>query len=214
MQLDQLTVDGYLEALASAAATPGGGAAAGLTGAQAAALLAMAGNLSRGKRFEGVAEQIEEIVRFCDGARERFSALMVEDAAAFEALMAALRAPKSNDAEAAAREKLVQECLQSAASVPLAMMKETIRLTTPASILANIGNPQLISDVAVALQLIEAALHSARLNVLINLRQIRDPGFVDNTGTEIAALLEQFREEKRVCALAIEQAMPGAGTQT
>lgn len=210
MRIEELTITDYLARLASADATPGGGAAAGLTGAQACALLSMAGNLSRGKRYADVSGQIDEIVSFCDSGRERLLALTAADADAFDAVMAALRAPRGTDEEKRARETRLADALRTAARVPLDIMRETMRLTTPASILAAIGNPQLVSDVGIALHLMAAACDSARLNVLINLRELEDAEFVERAHAELEALAEKFREERRVALLAIEEKLPGA----
>ncbi|MGZ8605288.1 MAG: cyclodeaminase/cyclohydrolase family protein, partial [Actinomycetota bacterium] len=51
------TIEGFLEALASDAATPGGGAVAGLCGAAGAALISMVGRLTVGREGYEDAEE-------------------------------------------------------------------------------------------------------------------------------------------------------------
>jgi len=60
-------IDAWLAALASDAATPGGGAFAALAAAAGAALVSMVGRLTVGKeKFASVADRMAEIVDECD----------------------------------------------------------------------------------------------------------------------------------------------------
>src|SRR4051812_6709489 len=76
-------VDGFLSAVAARTPAPGGGAAAGVTCALAAALAAMAA------RFAGADPDAER----ADGLRAQALALADADAAAFAPVLAILREP-------------------------------------------------------------------------------------------------------------------------
>jgi methenyltetrahydrofolate cyclohydrolase len=203
-------IDVYLAALASAAATPGGGAAAGLTAAQAAALLAMVCNLSRGRRYAAVAEDVEAIHDDCVALRDQLLALADADAAAFGRLMAAQRLPHDSGEERTQRTFATQHALKEAAAVPLQLLERAAALLPHANRLATIGNPNLITDIGVALHLIEAAAQSARLNVLINTRTISDTTFVTTAQQKLEATLTAITHESAATLSAVEGILAGS----
>ena len=89
------TIDSYLEALGSGAPTPGGGAAAGLTGAQACALAEMAASLTMSnQKYAALHEEAAHWKDLCRTGRSILLSLMDEDAKNFTALMEAVRLPK------------------------------------------------------------------------------------------------------------------------
>ncbi len=84
------TLDGWLDALASQSATPGGGAAAALLVATGAALVEMACGLTLGReKFKDV-EALMIATRSAAGdLRARADRLRIEDSAAFDEVSAA-----------------------------------------------------------------------------------------------------------------------------
>jgi methenyltetrahydrofolate cyclohydrolase len=200
----------YLKALSSSAATPGGGAAAALAAAQAASLLRMVCELSQGRRFVAVAEEIAAIEREAAHAVVRLMNLCDADVVAFEQYMAVRRLPRATEAERAARESAMETALKAAADVPLRMLDTAVALLPLAERLAAIGNPNLITDVGVAVRLAEAAAHSARLNVLINTKSIRDAEFVAASNRSTDAALETARGLLARTLDAVERVLHGA----
>jgi formiminotetrahydrofolate cyclodeaminase len=183
---------GFLDALASAAPTPGGGGAAALMGAAGAALLSMVARLTIGKKgHEAAGPRLEALLDRTEPLRARLAAMVDEDAAAFSQLMAAYRLPRGAQAEAAARRRAIQAGLQAAARAPLACAHaaaEGVRLADEA---AALGHRNVISDVGVGALAFIAALRSAALNVEINLPQLDDRAFADAAHAELATLLEE-----------------------
>jgi formiminotetrahydrofolate cyclodeaminase len=173
---EEQSVDHYLEALASSAATPGGGAAAGMSGAQACALMAMVCRLTKEHeaRTQAILERAEQ-------SRKRFMELTADDVDAFNDVMTAYRLP------AGKRKKPLQQALKVAAAVPLTMIDETTALIGDVAELAGIGNPNLITDVGIAAILLDATIRSSRLNVLINLKSIDDDEFVSTANRRLDA---------------------------
>ena len=208
-QISDLSITDYVTELASSAATPGGGAAAGLTGVQAAALLSMVCNLSTGDKYAAVSDRISAIGHACESIRKLLLELTDDDAQVFSALMASYKLPRSNPEESDQRTKRIQESLQSAAGVPLQVMKETIELAPHATELGEIGNPNLITDVGVAVHMMEAALSSARLNVLINIRLVRNSDFVADCDTQMSEILDRFSIAKARCLDTVAGKLPG-----
>ena len=67
MKITELKVNEYLEILGSDAPAPGGGAAAGLAGAQGVALVAMVANLTIGKeKFKEYEQHCLDIKAECE----------------------------------------------------------------------------------------------------------------------------------------------------
>ncbi|MEO0074936.1 MAG: cyclodeaminase/cyclohydrolase family protein, partial [candidate division WOR-3 bacterium] len=56
------------------------------------------------------------------------------------------------------------------------------------------GNPNAISDVGVAISNLQSAVQSAKLNILINLKSIRDPDYVQRTTNKISEVLPKFEK--------------------
>jgi len=192
----KMEIEAYLAKLAASDSTPGGGAAAGITGAQAAALLSMVCALTQGKKYADISTTIIDLQHKCQQVMTEMVVLSAEDAQVFNAVMAAYRLPKTNDHEMSERQILIQQSIGEAAQVPLRMMRHLVSLLPLASQLADIGNPNLISDVGVAFHLIEATINSSRLNVLINVRQMLDKqeatNLLDST-SELMQILDDHR---------------------
>jgi formiminotetrahydrofolate cyclodeaminase len=86
--------------------------------------------------------------------------------------------PKETEDEKAARTAVVQEKVVGATVVPLRMGELCSQIIDLAVPVAELGNVAAISDAGVGVLLAEAGLHSAALNVKINLRSIKDAAFV------------------------------------
>lgn len=179
----------YLDALASAAPTPGGGSGAALAGALAAALAAMVANLTLGReKFAAVEERMTALLSDLTQARWQLTAAMREDAAAFEAYMAARRLPRGSAEEKATRQVALQAATLAAAEAPLAVARQSLALLPLCQQLAEAGNPSVASDAGVAALLAEAAVRGAGLNVRVNLPGLADTARRQALADELAAL--------------------------
>ncbi len=184
------TLQTFLDELASAAPTPGGGGAAALVGAMGAALVSMVCNLTIGKeKFASVELPLKDILTKAESLRIQLTRMMAEDVVAFDTVMAAYRLPKNTDEEKAARTAAIQEASKKATLVPLAAAHacaEVIDLCRPVT---EMGNPNVVSDAGVAVLCAQAGLKSAALNVLINLGAIKDEIFVAQHRAELDQIL-------------------------
>jgi formiminotetrahydrofolate cyclodeaminase len=195
-------IGSWLDALGSDSATPGGGAAAGVAAATGAALIAMVGRLTIGKKgFEDLDGRMREVVERADGERAAFLVLADEDAQAFESVMAAFRLPKGSDEEAASRTMAIQEAYEGAAAVPLELARRSVELMELAEDATALGNPHAASDGYSAGALLFAAALSALANVRINAAGLKDEsksqGLVDESDAlreRGDALLSQIEE--------------------
>ncbi len=159
----------FLEELASASSTPGGGGASAYCGAIAAALASMVCNLTIGKaKFSDVESEVVGCLGRLSILRSRLVSLVDEDAQAFGPLAAAYRMPKDNDALIEARTAAIQEGLILACEPPLAMMLAIVDVLHECDFIARNGSKMAISDAGACALIAKAALMSASLNVYIN----------------------------------------------
>src|SRR5258708_12167549 len=97
MYLDQ-PLKIYLDDLASAKPTPGGGSATALSCAMGAALASMVARLTLGKaEYAGVQQEIESLVQRVESLRERFQQLIQEDIDAYGHLSASFKIPLDSE---------------------------------------------------------------------------------------------------------------------
>jgi len=183
---------GWLEALASSAPAPGGGAAAGVEVAIAAALVEMVCNLTIGK--PAYAEHDAAMTAARDRARTiRTEAveLVGEDEAAFSAVIAAYKLPRESDSERAARSAAIQQALTRAADVPRRTARAAAESLGLGEAIVAGANPNVISDIAAAAASARAALDTARVNIEINAVSITDP----TLGAALAAAVAEIATE-------------------
>src|SRR5216110_3942575 len=167
------TLDGWLDDLAGGAPVPGGGSAAALAGALAAALVAMVARLTSGRKaYAGVQMRVAAVLAEADALRAQLRRLVDDDAAAYARVSAAYRLSKDDPRRAQAAD----EALVGAAQTPLAMARGAARLLALAQEIGTIGNRNAHSDAFVAEALARAALAGAVENVRVNVQSLSEPG--------------------------------------
>jgi methenyltetrahydrofolate cyclohydrolase len=183
------SVEVFLDALASDAPTPGGGAVAALAGASGAALISMVCNLTIGRTgYEEAEERMRGVLDEAEASRTVLLDLADRDAAAFSSVMAAFKMPKETDAERAVRSQAIQEGYSAAAEVPLDIARRAAELMELAREVTEIGNASAASDGACAAQALSAAVWSATYNVEINAAALKDPAKAQTLRDEVSAL--------------------------
>jgi glutamate formiminotransferase/formiminotetrahydrofolate cyclodeaminase len=165
----------FLEALASEMPAPGGGSAAAYTGAEAAALVAMVARLTIGrKKYAAVDEQMRAILERAEALRLSLSSAVQEDAAAFQAVMAAFKLPKETPEEQQARQQAIEAATLNAAEVPLGVARQLVEVLELALPVVESGNLNAITDGGTGAELAMAALQGAAMNIRVNLKDYRD----------------------------------------
>lgn len=173
--LDQPVTD-FLAKLGSAAPTPGGGSVAALTGAQAAALVAMVCHLTIGKkRYAEYEAELRATLARAEALQAELTELVAADMAAYEQLSAAYKLGK----DVPARAEALAAALVPATEVPLAIAEASARVLDLVPTVVEKGSVVAVSDAGMAALLAAAAVRSGALNVLINLGS--------NTDAEAAA---------------------------
>lgn len=160
------SVGGFLEQLSAKVPAPGGGAAAALTGATAAATAAMVVSYSLGKKslaeFEDVNENaMAQLTR----ARLMFLSLGDEDAIGYGQLNALWKLDKDDPIRVAKWD----DAVAGAIAPPRAMLALSIELLRLCQRLIETTNKQLKSDLGVAAVLGQATARSAAWNIRINI---------------------------------------------
>jgi glutamate formiminotransferase / formiminotetrahydrofolate cyclodeaminase len=165
----------FLEATAAGSATPGGGAVAALAGALSAALAGMVARLSIGKKkYAAVEAQMKDIAARADALRDKLTASIDEDSAAFEEVMNALKLPRETPEEIAARGAQLQAATQHATIVPLHTARLCLEALGLIHFVAANGNTNAMSDAASAAFMARAAIDAAGMNVRINAATLDD----------------------------------------
>lgn len=186
--LDQPTVS-FLDATASNASTPGGGAVAALAGALAAALASMSCNYTLGpEKYREREPQIRALLERSETLRRELQALVDRDIEAYGGFSAAMKLPKSTPEEKAARGEAMQRAVVAAAEVPLDCCRRSVDVLEALADGADRINPNLLSDVGCAVVLAEAAFLSARYNVLVNLKSMKNATLRDEMHEALATL--------------------------
>jgi formiminotetrahydrofolate cyclodeaminase len=143
------TVEQLLDKLAARTPAPGGGAAAALTCAMAAALVEMATSFASAQGLEAVRERAHVI-------RERVSHLAYADGRAYGVVLEALRMAPGDE-----RSQRLDEAVSGAIGVPMEVLELASEVAMLAADIAETGNRNLEGDALAGSLLAEAAARSA-----------------------------------------------------
>ncbi|KYK28568.1 MAG: formiminotransferase-cyclodeaminase, partial [Candidatus Proteinoplasmatales archaeon SG8-5] len=148
-RLVDMTVSGFTDEVQTDSVAPGGGSVAAVSGAMGAGLIAMVSNLSGGKDFLDVYEDICRIGEEAEAIKAALLYNVDADTEAFNAVIAANRLPKKTKAEQKARDKAVQNAFKGAIDIPLDTAQRCYRVLELARELIDIGLKSSASDVGV-----------------------------------------------------------------
>ena len=166
------TIGDFLNAAAAKQPAPGGGSAAALAGALAAAMGEMVLNYSVGRKNLAQHEpQLKSALAELTRARALLLELMAEDQQAYESLTAAKKLPESSPT----RKQDFDVALLASIRVPQAMGATALAILQLADGLVEKVNEFLLSDLAVCCELAMATVRCAFYNVRANLPEVIDP---------------------------------------
>ena len=184
-----MTVNEFLDALASKESVPGGGSGSALGAALGAALVSMVCNLTIGKKaYKEVEGAMSDLLEKSEVLRQELPQLLEADTQVYGQVMAAYRLPRKTPEQKAARQETMQAALKGAAEVPLTIADRCAQIVDLALPAAEMGNQWAVSDAGVGALLAEACMHAALLNVYINLSSIKDKEYVEQTLERVAAI--------------------------
>ncbi len=183
----------FVDELSSDSPAPGGGSVAALVGSLAAGLAGMVANLTVGKKgYKDYFDKMKEAAIKAQKLKDELVALIDKDTEAFNRLMDTFRMPKKTDEQIKAREDAIQEATKGAIFVPLEVMSRSRDVLDLAKEAAEIGNINAVSDAGCSALCAKAGIESAYLNVLINLKGLKDEKFKE----DIKKKSEEIRAEK------------------
>ena len=182
----------FADETASESPAPGGGSISAYVGALGISLGTMVANLSSHRRVWD--DRWEEFSVWAEKGQDLKQALLNmvdEDTHSFNAIINAIRLPKTTDAEKKARHKAIQDATKYAIEVPLSVMELSIKSFEVLKHMTTTGNPNSISDAGVGALCARTAVRGAYLNVLINSKDLDDKKYVTSTLKKALKLVKQ-----------------------
>ena len=177
--LINISMRDFANETASESPAPGGGSIAAYCGAMGISLGTMVANLSAHKR--GWDDKWEEFSCWADKGMKYQKILLDlvdEDTNAFNNIMDAFRLPKDTDIEKAKRKEAIQDATKNAILTPFKVMDTAYKSMEIMKTMAEIGNPNSVTDAAVGALCARTAVIGAFLNVKINCGDCEDKTFV------------------------------------
>lgn len=170
----------FAQETASESPAPGGGSISAYAGAMGVALGTMVANLSAHKR--GWDERWEEFSVWAEKGQSYLNKLLYlvdEDTAAFNKIMSAFQLPKGNEDEVQIRKDAIQAATRYAIEVPFDVMKTCYESMEVMKAMAEIGNPNSVTDAGVGALCARSGVLGAFMNVKINCGDYEDKAFVE-----------------------------------
>ena len=191
-QLAKMNLIEFANKTSSESPAPGGGSISAYCGALGAALSTMVANLSANKR--GWEDKWEFYSKWGEKslAYQNILVMLVdEDTLAFNRIMAAVSLPKDSDEQKETRLTAIQSATKYAIEVPFKIMETSFACLESIKCMAEVGNPNSISDAGVAALCIRTAVMGAYLNVRINCKDLNDDNYVSDIIQKGKLIVEQ-----------------------
>ena len=198
MYIDE-AIKKYVDDLAARLPAPGGGSAAGLSGALGTALLEMVCNFTVGKeKYKAVEQDMGSHLASLKKIREEFMALIDEDVRAYSTIRDAF---KGKD------KKVIDKALKDGYYISLkscGLSKSGMQIAVE---LPERSNPNLITDVGCGAELLSASFNSSIYNAEINLKSIEDKEFTAKEKEVLETLKKKIQELYREATLKTKKRM-------
>jgi len=198
-RLVSMPLNDFADETASESPAPGGGSIAAYIGSLGVSLATMVANLSSHKK--GWDERWEEFSNWAEKGqqyKDELLRLVDADTKAFNGIMNAMSLPKGNDEEKALRKQVMNEATKVAIEVPFQVMKLSYDSMEVIKAMAEVGNPNSVSDAGVGALCARSAVMGAFMNVRINASGYDDKGFVEDVlkkGREIEEKTKKLETE-------------------
>lgn len=166
------SITDYLKDLSAKKPSPGGGSAAALGAAIGVGLMSMVLNYTIGNpKLKDVEKKASDILKKCEEYREKLEGLIDKDVVAYGKLSKAMKEHAKDSAE-------LETAFKEAANPPYEICRIAADALKLCGTLADIGNKNLITDTAIAAIMLEGAFFSAKFNVYVNMKYIKDMSWV------------------------------------
>ena len=202
-KLIDMNLEKFAFETASESPAPGGGSISAYSGAMGAALATMVANLSANKR--GWDDRWEEFSSWAEKGisyQKELLELVDEDTKAFNQIIDAFKLPKENEFDIKKRNDAIQNATKNAILTPYRVMQVALDSMSVIKKMAEIGNPNSITDACVAALCARTAVRGAFLNVQINCLDYNDKSFVDEINKKGKNILEKaFKLENKIISI-------------
>lgn len=179
-KLVSMTLTDFADETASESPAPGGGSISAYIGSLGVSLATMVANLSSHKK--GWDDRWKEFSDWAEKGqyyKDELTKLVDADTTAFNKIMEAFGLPKSTDGEKAQRKLAIQDATKFAIDIPFKVMQLSYDSMTLIKAMAEIGNPNSVSDAGVGALCARSAVMGAFMNVRINAAGYDDKAIVN-----------------------------------
>ena len=197
--LVDISLSDFVDEVSIESPAPGGGSVSSSVGALSAALVSMVSNLSFNKKgYEKNNNKFENIGIEAQKIKRKLISLVDEDTRAFNNIMESFRLPKKNNDQIEKRNKMIEDATKYAIEVPLNIMKEAYKSIILSKKIAKIGNKNSLSDSGVSAELSYAAINGAYMNVLINLKDLKDASYSTDVTKKATSIAQKAEKEIKI----------------
>tara|TARA_B100000965_G_scaffold65580_1_gene51345 strand:- start:4749 stop:6437 length:1689 start_codon:yes stop_codon:yes gene_type:complete len=173
-ELKHLSIEKFLNELSRDSFAPGGGSVSALAGSLGASLTCMVSNLTYGN------DKYRKYSKIClqssvksQNYKDLLVALVDQDTIAYNNIVSSMRLPKRTKNDQKLREKEILKATINATNIPLEIIRICSKLIKETLNVAENSNPNCISDIGVASNMISSASLGAFYNILINIKDLR-----------------------------------------
>ena len=192
MNTTELSVSGFINLLSTDEPAPGGGAAVALSGATGIALLSMVANLTTGReKYKDEEELMKSIISEATKLKHSFIESINKDVKAYKNVMDSYKLPKDTEENKKIRLDTIQNSLKSATIVPFDVMIISLKSLELTEKAVGHSNANVITDLGISAINLKSAVQGAWLNVLVNLKYIKDENFVKEYESKGKDILEK-----------------------
>jgi glutamate formiminotransferase/formiminotetrahydrofolate cyclodeaminase len=203
-----MDLEAFSAELSTDSPAPGGGSVAALAGALGASLVSMVANLTFGKKNPAeLRSQMQEVALDAQSLRTRLLEAVDRDTEAFNDVMAAFRLPRQTPEQRKARRDAIGLATIGAARVPLEVMQMSVEVLELSLLAVEKGSAGSITDAGVSGLMGRACCAGARMNVLINLKGLKDERFAAEARSRCAELMARADELASLIETKIEQSL-------
>jgi glutamate formiminotransferase/formiminotetrahydrofolate cyclodeaminase len=209
-KLVDMTLTSFANETASESPAPGGGSISAYAGVLGVSLGTMVANLSSHKR--GWDDRWEE---FSDWAakgqryKDQLLHLVDEDTLAFNQIMDAFGLPKKTEEDKKVRLNAIEDASKYAMEIPFKVMQLSFDSMEVMRAMAEIGNPNSVSDAGVGALCALTAVEGAYLNVKINAGGISDKNFADALLKRGEEIVKNAKAERDAIIKIVEEKISG-----
>ena len=186
------SIESFVDDLNSAKPMPGGGCAAAICGAMAAALAGMSAHMTAGKKkYAAVEEKMQRVIATTGILQEEMLAMAQEDADMYSLVLQAYKLPKATEEEASRRARVIEDASRTAVVASLKVTGACVRIMKLAYTTVTEGNQMMVTDGSASALLARACQQAAAYNVRINLGGVKDAAVIAEAEKQLASYLAE-----------------------